>query len=273
MVKNDVITHAEDPANPWYTPEGDACGRNANIMVSSSATASDAYAIDVWMQAPFHAVGMLDPRLLRVGYGAYREADGGWQMGAALDVLRGWEGIPEGIAFPIRWPGEGTTTFLRAFEVGEYPDPLAHCGYSAPAGLPILMLFGTGSFTPSITAHQLLRDGTPVAHCVFDETTYTHPDSAQRSLGRAILNSRDAVVILPRDPLGPGSALHRLDHGQRPELHLVVLRRRRCLGDRHHARGAGSLKIPCGIRKEGIRWTSGEGHGSPAREDWEPLVG
>jgi hypothetical protein len=67
------------------------------------------------------------------------------------------------------------------------------------------MLFGTGSFTPSITAHQLLRDGTPVAHCVFDETTYTHPDSAQQSLGRAILNSRDAVVILPRDPLSPGS--------------------------------------------------------------------
>ncbi|WP_448595462.1 CAP domain-containing protein [Thermoflexus hugenholtzii] len=205
MVKNDVITHAEDPRNPWYTPEGDACGRNANIMVSSSATASDAYAIDVWMQAPFHAVGMLDPRLLRVGYGAYREADGGWQMGAALDVLRGWGGIPEGIAFPIRWPGDGVTTFLRAFQVGEYPDPLAHCGYTAPAGLPILMLFGTGSFTPSITAHQLLRDGTPVAHCVFDETTYTHPDSAQQSLGRAILNSRDAVVILPRDPLGPGS--------------------------------------------------------------------
>jgi hypothetical protein len=32
-----------------------------------------------------HAVAVLDPALQQVGYG-YREADGGWQMGATLDV-------------------------------------------------------------------------------------------------------------------------------------------------------------------------------------------
>ncbi len=204
MVKNDVITHAEDPNNPWYTPEGDACGRHANVMVSSSATASDAYAIDVWMQAPFHAVAMLDPRLIQVGYGAYREADGGWQMGAALDVLRGLGTSAIGLAYPIRWPGDGSVIGLRAFQVGEYPDPLAHCGYTAPAGLPILLLLGSGSLTPAVTDHQVWRDETPVAHCVFDETTYTHPtDPNQEQLGRRILDSRDAVVILPKDPLAP----------------------------------------------------------------------
>lgn len=206
MVKNDVITHAEDPQNRWYTPEGDQCGRNANVMVSASATASDAYAIDVWMQAPFHAIGMIDPQLIQVGYGSYREADGGYQMGAALDVWRGRGTSPAGLSFPIRWPGDGAITPLRAFQVGEYPDPLAHCGYTRPAGLPILLLLGTGSITPSVTDHHLRRDGIPVEHCVFDETTYRHPtDRNQQDLGRLILNSRDAVVIIPRDPLSPGS--------------------------------------------------------------------
>ncbi|WP_376791193.1 CAP domain-containing protein [Thermoflexus sp.] len=206
MVKNDVITHREDPNNPWYTPEGDTCGRNANVMVSSNATASDAYAIDVWMQAPFHAVGMLDPRLMRVGYGSYREADGGWQMGAALDVIRGLGTSVAGVSLPIRWPGDGSTTSLRAFRVGEYPDPLAHCRYTAPTGVPILLLLGTGSLTPNVTAHSLKRDEVPVEHCVFDETTYTNPtDPNQQQLGRLILDSRDAIVILPKDPLSPGS--------------------------------------------------------------------
>lgn len=205
MVKNNVITHAEDPSNPWYTPEGDACGRNANVMVSSDATASDAYAIDLWMQGPFHAIGILDPRLVQVGYGAYREADGGWQMGAALDVLRGRASGASGVAFPVRWPGDGATTPLRAFQVGEYPDPLAHCGYRAPAGLPILMLLGTGSITPRVTDHRLWKDSSPVDHCVFDETTYTNPDPTQQQLGRQILDSRDAIVLIPKDPLSPGS--------------------------------------------------------------------
>ena len=206
MVKNDVIGHSEDPGNPWYTPEGDACARNANLMASTDATVPDTVAIDVWMRVPFHAVGMLDPRLARVGYGSYREADGGWQMGAALDVLRGWRDSLDGIRFPIRWPGDGATTFLRAFyEWGEYPDPLAHCGYAQPAGLPILLLLGTGEITPTVTDHRLLRDGSPVDHCVFDETTFTHPDPYQQWLGRAVLDSRDAVVVIPREPLPPGT--------------------------------------------------------------------
>lgn len=205
MVKNDVITHQEDPGNPWYTPEGDTCGRNANIMVSSSATAPDSYAIDVWMQAPFHAVGMLDPRLTRVGYGSYREADGGWQMGAALDILRGWGSSVADVSFPIRWPGDGSITPLRAFQVGEYPDPLAHCRYTPPTGLPILLLLGTGSITPQVTGHALWRDGVPVEHCVFDETTYQPGDPNQEQVGRQILNSRDAIVLIPKDPLSPGS--------------------------------------------------------------------
>ncbi len=81
MVKNDFIGHIEDSANPWYSPEGLAAAQSGNTFVSNSATSSDAYALSFWLQGPFHAVGVLDPALQQVGYGSYREADGGRQMG------------------------------------------------------------------------------------------------------------------------------------------------------------------------------------------------
>ncbi|MEJ2747588.1 MAG: CAP domain-containing protein, partial [Anaerolineae bacterium] len=91
MVENDTITHYEDTGNPWYTTEGYNAGRNGNVAVSSSSTASDESAIDLWMTGPFHAVGIIDPELARTGFGSYRHAVGTWKMGATLDVLRGLE--------------------------------------------------------------------------------------------------------------------------------------------------------------------------------------
>ena len=115
MVKNDYIGHDEDPANPWYTPEGRTAAQNGNTFVSSSSTAADSYAIDFWMRAPFHAVAILDPALLQVGFGSYREADGGWQMGATLDVIRGLGLIPPNVSFPIEYPGNDATSSLRSY--------------------------------------------------------------------------------------------------------------------------------------------------------------
>jgi hypothetical protein len=46
------------------------------------------------MQAPFHAVGILDPELATTGFGSYREEGGYVEMGAALDVVRGLDTIP-----------------------------------------------------------------------------------------------------------------------------------------------------------------------------------
>jgi hypothetical protein len=205
MVKNDVIQHTEDPNNPWYTLEGLAAAQASNLMVSSSVTASDEHAIDGWMQAPFHAVGVIDPALHRVGFGSYREADGGWQMGAGLDVLRGLGSLPPTVQFPVKWPADGTTVGLTS-HWGESPSPLTSCpGYSAPSGLPLLLQIGPGDRVPQVTAHSFRQGGTPLDHCVFDETSYSHPDGAQQSLGRAILDGRDAVVLIPRQPLTPGA--------------------------------------------------------------------
>jgi hypothetical protein len=205
MVKNDVIQHHEDPANPWYSIEGAEAAANCNLMVSTTDRVDDDYPILLWMQAPFHAVGLLDPALHSVGYGTYREPDGGFEMGAALDVLRGLGQIPQSVQFPVAWPGDGAVVPL-AYHWVESPDPLTSCpGYSTPSGLPILLQLGSGAITPEVTAHSLKEDGVEIPHCVFDETSYSNPDGALRDLGRSVLGARDAVVIVPRDPLDPGA--------------------------------------------------------------------
>ncbi len=205
MVKNDMIGHSEDPANPWYTPEGDAAARNSNVMVSSLVSTTDQYAVDLWMTAPFHAVGILDPELHATGFGSYREADGGWQMGAGLDVLRGLGDIPASVRYPIVWPSDGSTIHLTSYS-SEYPDPLTSCpGYTSPAGLPLIVQIGPGNQTPTVTDHWLMRGTVPIEHCVFDETSYTNADGSQQSLARSVLNSRDAIVMIPRTPLLSGA--------------------------------------------------------------------
>ena len=102
MVKNNYVGHSEDPANLWYTPEGLLAAQKGNVFVSSSTATTDTDAIDWWMSAPFHAVAVLDPALQQVGYGSYREADGGWQMGATMDVARGQGTIPADDHLPDR---------------------------------------------------------------------------------------------------------------------------------------------------------------------------
>jgi hypothetical protein len=74
-----------------------------------------------------------------------------------------------------------------------------------PSGLPIILQIGPGNLTPSVTAHSFIQGTTALEHCVFDETNYTNPDSSTQNTGRNILNSRDAIVLIPRAPLTPGA--------------------------------------------------------------------
>jgi hypothetical protein len=206
MVKNNYVGHSEDLANLWYTPEGLLAAQKGNVFVSSSTATTDTDAIDWWMSAPFHAVAVLDPALQQVGYGSYREADGGWQMGATMDVARGQGTVPATITFPIAYPGDGKIINLRSFDGGEWPDPLTSCaGYAAPAGLPIILQVGPGNVTPNVTAHSFMQSATSLDHCLFDETSYTNPDGSTQTTGRNILNGRDAIVLIPKQPLTPGA--------------------------------------------------------------------
>lgn len=206
-VKNNVLQHSEDPGNPWYTAEGNAAAGASNVAAHSATGLDKKWAIQMWMKGPFHAVGILDPSLTRVGYGEYSEADGGLQTAAALNVISGRSSaVPNAVHFPVLWPGNGSTVDMSSYTGGESPDPLSSCpGYSTPTGLPIILMVGSGNVTPSVSAHSLTQNGTALAHCVYDETNYTNGNASYQGTGRAVLGSRDAIVMVPRSPLQIGA--------------------------------------------------------------------
>ena len=207
MVKNDYVGHHEDAGNPWYTPEGDEAASSGNVYVSWYANADDERPIDFWMTAPFHAISMLDPQLHSTGFGIYRENIGNWKTGATLDVIRGRGALPPGTTFPIPYPADGSVTWLAAYYGGEFPDPLTSCpGYSPPTGPPLMLQLGGGELTPQVVGHRLLDGGNQLPSCIYDETNYVNPDSSMQWTGRIVLNNRDAVVVMPRDPLTPGKS-------------------------------------------------------------------
>jgi len=194
MVLNDLITHYETPGTPYYSTAGDTAARNSNIYVSSSTSTPDTAAIDWWMGAPFHAMGMVDPGLGTTGFGSYRASKSGWDMGAAVNVLQGNPWTSTG--FPVFFPGKGTTEPLTNYSGNEFPDPLQACpGYSMPVGLPLFLELGRNMSTSAGAAHTLTGNGTPLAHCVID--------SSNSAVG-SYLADRGAVVVIPQQPLQQG---------------------------------------------------------------------
>jgi uncharacterized protein YkwD len=193
MVKDDQVTHYELSTLPYYTVDGDTAARYGNIQVSSTTTFTDPQAIDWWMGAPFHAMGMLDPRLTSTGFGSYREVKSGWQAGFSLDVLRG--NSFTGGSFPVFFPGNGSTVPLTSYSGNEFPDPLQACpGYATPTGLPVFVEVG-GNVATSVSAHSFTGNGTPLAHCVID--------SSNPAVGSS-LTYRGGAILIPQAPLAPG---------------------------------------------------------------------
>jgi hypothetical protein len=193
MVKNNLVTHYETPGVPYYTTAGDTAARNGNIQVSSTTSTTDQQVIDWWMAAPFHAMGMMDPRLTTTGFGSYREVKSGWQEGATLDTIRG--NPFSGGAYPVYFPGNGTTEPLTTYGGGEFPDPLQACpGYAAPTGLPVFIQIG-GTVNTRVGAHSFTGNGTALSHCAID--------SSNAAVG-SYLYRRGAVVLVPQRPLQTG---------------------------------------------------------------------
>ncbi|MCA1706887.1 MAG: CAP domain-containing protein [Actinobacteria bacterium] len=204
MVKNQVIGHSEDPSLPFYTIGGDLAARNSNLTHSEYAPTAP-QAIASWMTAPFHALGILDPRLKRVGYGKFREHghDRSFEFAAALDVLQGL-GDSSGTTLPVQYPAPNKKTFLAKYSGGESPDPLTSCpGYSAPTGAPIMLQLT--SFAPVVTSSLQDGNGNVLDHCVFDSSTYVNPSSGVQNDARAVLAARSAIVMIPKAPLTSGT--------------------------------------------------------------------
>lgn len=199
MVKNDVIGHSESSSRPFYTQEGHLAAQNGNVYISSRLDGDYRNAINNWMVGPFHMLGIIDPKLEVSGYGDYAEDIGRFRFGATLDVLRGRTADLAGVRFPVFYPYDGRHIPNLAFDGNESPDPLVACpGYNAPTGPPVALQLGTGDITPSVTATSFEQDGTALPHCTFDETSFPG------TLGKRILDGRDAVILMPKAPLKAG---------------------------------------------------------------------
>jgi uncharacterized protein YkwD len=205
MALNNTATHVQEPDLAGYSPDGALAGLNGNIAMSGSADVALIWPFEYWMSASFHALPLLDPQLQRVGYGDYRDARSAAGMTATLDVARGLDEQQTDFAYPLTFPRDGGQMWVTTFNLPEFPDSAAGCpGYNRPTGAPIFVQIGPGDQTPSVTRTELLRGDTAVPHCVFTETTYTNSNPYWQSIGRRILDDRDAIVLLPRSPLEVG---------------------------------------------------------------------
>jgi uncharacterized protein YkwD len=207
MVMTGSIGHSEDSNSPYFTSGGAAAADYGNIAIGNLTSAPYEWAFNYWISAPFHAVPMLDPQLAVTGFAEYRDPAGSiTRVGATMDVERGRGELPEGVQFPIMWPGAGSTTWVLRYSLPEFPDALSVCaGYSQATGAPIILQIGDGRLTPDVTGAALYKDGEPVDFCLYDVTNFTHLDAWTQKSARLILDRRDAIVLIPRAPMLPDS--------------------------------------------------------------------
>jgi hypothetical protein len=197
--------HTEDPAKPGFTSEGAAAAAASDIDWSwdPGSPRPATWAIDSWMQAPFHRMSIISPYLRKVGYGSDCE---GAVCFAALNISTGQiPALPQLWSTPVAFPPDGSVMHLATFN-SEWPDPLTSChGYVSPAGLPITLELGH-LIVPDLTDFSLKqfdRDR-PIEACAFTANTYVNPDVVAKNTARAILRDFGAIVLVPRQPLLPG---------------------------------------------------------------------
>lgn len=203
MVRHDEIKHTQNRKRALATPAGAAAAAASVLAGSGRSNEPDVWAVDVWMQGPFHALGLLDPSLERVGFGIHRDRDGKIRTAAGLDVMRGRNTMQPRSGFPILWPAHGASVPIGTSTI-ETPNPLAGCGYSNPAGLPVIVQLGHGTVTPRVTGSWLFDGKRKLDHCVFDETNYRNRNRDDQDQGRGVLDAHDAIVLIPRAPLRSG---------------------------------------------------------------------
>lgn len=194
--------HGEDRSSPYWTPRGSTAGM-LSLVDWFPTDVSETDLIDAWAAMPFHALAMFDPAMRNVGFARYDDPTRLIETAGDLFLGRGW-GSRGPTDAPLYWPADGAGVDLGSAFVGEHPDPLISCGYQT-GGLPILYARGLGRGAAHLDGYQLRRDGESIEACAFDTTTYHNPDSADQALGRGILAAYGAIVIIPREPLRPGS--------------------------------------------------------------------
>ncbi len=204
--------HTEDRKNPWYSQQG-MNAAPANRIEYSVGANKPGWAIDKWMADPFQRLTLLDPGTSNVSYGEYCEngvcagvfgtfTSFGNMLGRSL----GTSGIDKVASSAMEFPPNHASTELR--ELSDLPTnkyTLAPCeGYKAPTGLPITLQFPQPIKT-NLLAYSVTRKDRPVEACGYGATNYKSSDAKAQKAMEGLLTFFGAVVIIPRQPLQPGT--------------------------------------------------------------------
>lgn len=206
-----TVGHTQDPSDPFASTAGAQSAARSNVALRTTGASplGPRGMVDMLQVAPFHGLLHLQPRLASSGVGYARADD---REALVVDVRSDNDASIEDPPYPIAFPGPGSTTTLRSYAGGEYPDPLGPCdGWTAPTGAPILVLLPDSSRTSSVVVTD--PDGEQLPICWYDADRYDTADARELDLGRGILDEQNALVVLPRDPLTTGRHRVTLDLG------------------------------------------------------------
>ncbi len=202
VLNNNPIARYENQNAVLYSPIGSYTAQNSNIFAVSQSGTTPGWALNFWLSSPFDALAVLNPQLQAVGYADYVDDSSSVKMAAVLDVESGVGQTAVSPTYPLTFPADGSQTWVVRQSMITFPDTLANCpDYAKPTGPPIILQMGDGSGTPHVTGHSVRQEGTELASCLFDETTYSHENPNTQAFGRALLDAQDAIIILPRTPL------------------------------------------------------------------------
>jgi uncharacterized protein YkwD len=201
VLETGVPGHTQNAGAKGASAAGALAAKGAVVNAwSPSFPRTDEQVIDEWARAPFHGLHFFEPRWQQSAFGSAREAGRLPVEGAAaLDVLRGYGPVVRANR-PITFPGDATSVPVSSF-TAESPDPLTACpGYAAPTGLPLLVLYPE---PVNNAVAEVKANGTVVASCLIDRN-YVNPDATAQTVGRKLMNQKNALVIIPQAPLQTG---------------------------------------------------------------------
>jgi hypothetical protein len=192
--------HTENPASPYYSATG-ALEASRSDLIDGASGDTPVQFIDSWLEAPFHAVGMLRPGLKQVAF-----ADDPTSGDAGLDVIGG---LTSSVATssPVLFPGNGTTTNLTSFG-GEDPDPTATCGWtSLSVGLPLVAILPSAppaGVAATVSGPGGVETSAAGTVCIVDSRTFNASTPVYGSTGQQLLTGTHLVFVIPKSPLVAG---------------------------------------------------------------------
>ena len=207
MVETGFVEHGEKADSRWSTEAGRQAGEQSNVAGGTGAPPTPAQTIQLWIEGPFHRIGLMRPGWRTTGYAlatAHRDGEDRW--GATLNVIAGITGS-SAAQWPVVWPNarqEVDAAYLT-FERIEWPDPVVGCprANDTTFGTIITASFGPGRDVKVKSARLRVRGGDAVPICVDSPLTYKRDDYTD--VGWRLLQENNTVMVLPRLALSTGT--------------------------------------------------------------------